>query len=62
MQYVDNGYHCLDIKSNVNAPELKQGRIHDIRCIPVLHYTIFSEFLPKRYGWTDRPTDGHTLL
>ena len=37
----------------------KQGRIHDIRCVPILHYAIFSDFYKSV---TDRRTDGHTLL
>ena len=36
----------------------KQGLIHDIRCIPVLHYAIFSDFHGPVDGWTN----GHTLL
>ena len=37
----------------------KQGRIHDIRCVLILHYAIFSDFYKSV---TDGRTDGHTLL
>ena len=36
----------------------KQGR--KMRPRPALHH--FQRFLQKRYGPTDGPTDGHTLL
>ena len=48
-----------------NLKRTKQGRIHDIRCIPILHYAIFSDFYksvtdrrPNRL--TDGPTDRRT--
>ena len=37
----------------------KQGRIHDIRCVPFLHYAVFSDFY-KRERQTDGPTDRRT--
>ena len=38
---------------------IKQGRIHDIRCVPILHYNIFSDFYKSvTDGWTDQQTDG----
>ena len=50
--------------SSASKNTKKQGRIHGIRRSP-------SSFLPAQKkevtdqrtdGWTDRPTDGHTLL
>ena len=43
----------------------KQGRIHDIRCVPILHNDIFSGFYKsvtdrRTDRRTDRPTDGRT--
>ena len=35
----------------------EQGRIRDIRCVPVLHYAIFSGFYKSV---TDGPTDQRT--
>ena len=35
----------------------KQGRIHDIRCVPILHYAIFRDFYKSI---TDQPTDQRT--
>ena len=40
-----------------NYISMKQGRIHDLRCALVLHYTFSSNFHEKRYGLMDRPTD-----
>ena len=40
---------------------MKQGRIHDIRCVLILHYAIFSDFYKSvTDGPTDGPTDGRT--
>ena len=36
---------------------IQQGCIHDIRCVPVLHYAIFSDFYKSV---TDGPMDGRT--
>ena len=39
----------------------KQGSIHDIRCVPVQHYAIFSDFHESVMDQqTDQPTDGRT--
>ena len=47
----------------------EQGRIHDIRCVPVLHYAIFSDFYKsitdqrmdqQTDGWTNGWMDGRT--
>ena len=44
---------------------LKQGHIHDTRCIPILHFAIFSDFYKSvtdgwTDGWTNRRTDQRT--
>ena len=44
---------CFSKGENVE----KQGRIHDIRCVPILHYAIFSDFYKSV---TDGPTDRRT--
>ena len=54
---LDIAKKSLNVVQYFHTFSLKQGRIHDIRCVLILHYAIFSDFYKSV---TDARTNGRT--